>query len=65
MPEVEEVGDTKVMRRMRWVARIWGTVVVALARLVFSGYAWSWVTTGEADPQAAEDILPLRIGLRA
>ena len=46
-------------RRIRWIARIWGGLVLAVALLIFAGYAWSWVTTGEADPHAAEDYPPI------
>ena len=40
---------------IRRIARIWGTVIVVFALLMFIGYAWSWVTTGEADPYAEDD----------
>jgi hypothetical protein len=51
--------DKKVTGWIRWVARIWGGVVLAVALLFLVGYAWNWVTTGEADPHAAEDYPPI------
>jgi hypothetical protein len=44
---------------MRWIARGWGAVVLLVALLIFGGYAWNWVTDGEADPHAAEDYPPI------
>lgn len=58
MTNAERDGNG-VIRWMRWSARIWGTIVVAVALLIFAGYAWSWVTTGEVDPNAAEDYPPI------
>jgi len=58
MPNVHNVGD-RTTKWMRWIARIWGTLVLALALLIFAGYAWSWVTTGTADPHAVEDYPPI------
>ena len=45
----------RVTRRIRWIARIWSLPIMAGALLVLVGYAWSWVTTGVADPYAVED----------
>jgi hypothetical protein len=44
---------------IRWIARIWGGLVLLAALLIFGGYAWSWVTTGVADPHAVEDYPPI------
>jgi hypothetical protein len=44
---------------IRWIARIWGGLVVAVALLYLVGSAWSWVTTGEVDPHAAEAYPPI------
>lgn len=57
MPNTNEVSRT--ISRIRWIARIWGVVIVALALFVLIGYAWNWVTTGRADPYAAEDYAPI------
>jgi len=54
MPNVNDVGD-RVTKRIRWIARIWGTLIIAVTLLVLIGFAWSWVTTGKADPHAAGD----------
>ena len=48
-------GRDRATIRLRWIARIWGTVIIAIALLVLIGNVWSWVTMGEADPYAVED----------
>jgi hypothetical protein len=52
-------GRDRVTTWLRWIARIWGTVIIAIALLVLIGHAWSWLTTGEADPYAVEDYPPI------
>jgi hypothetical protein len=49
----------RVTKRIRWVARIWSLPILVFALLIFVGYAWSWVTTGVADPYAVEDYPPI------
>ena len=44
---------------IRWIARIWGGLVLIVTLLILAGYGWSWLTTGEADPHAAEDYPPI------
>jgi hypothetical protein len=34
-------------------------LVFLIALLIFAGYAYNWVTTGTADPHAAEDYPPI------
>ena len=58
MSNVTEVGD-RATKWIRWIARIWGTLIVAVTLLMLIGYAWSWVTTGVADPHAVEDYPPI------
>jgi len=58
MPNVNDVGD-RATKWIRWIARIWGTLIVAFTLLMLIGYAWNWVTTGEVDPYAAEDYPPI------
>ena len=58
MPNVHEVGD-RATKWIRWIARIWGALIVAVTLLMLIGYAWSWVTTGVADPHAVEDYPPI------
>ena len=50
---------SEVTRGIRWTARIWGGLVFLIALLILLGYGWNWVTTGEADPHAAEDYPPI------
>jgi hypothetical protein len=49
----------RVTKWIRWIARIWSLPIIVSALLVFGGYAWSWVTTGVADPYAVEDSPPI------
>jgi TRAP-type C4-dicarboxylate transport system permease small subunit len=58
MPNVNDVGD-RAPERIFWIARIWGTLIVAFTLLMLIGYAWNWVTTGNADPYAVEDYPPI------
>jgi hypothetical protein len=46
-------------RWIRWIARIWGGLVLVFALLILGNYASNWLTTGEADPYAAEDYPPI------
>jgi hypothetical protein len=52
-------AGNRVTTWIRWIARIWGGLVLLAALLIFAGYAWSWVTTGVADPHAVEDYPPI------
>jgi hypothetical protein len=58
MAYADQTGN-RVTKWIRWIARIWGGLVLLVALLIFAGYAWSWVTTGEADPHAVEDYPPI------
>jgi hypothetical protein len=58
MPNVDKLAD-RTTNRIRWIARIWGTLVVAFTLLMLIGYAWNWLTTGKADPHAVEDYPPI------
>jgi len=49
----------RVTEWMRWIARIWGGLVLAVAMLVLAGYSWNCATTGQADPHAAEGYPPI------
>ena len=46
----------RVTKRIRWIARIWSVPLIVYALLLFVGYAWSYLTTGVADPNAVEDV---------
>ena len=54
-----EGDDARVTKWMRWIARIWGTLIILVALLFLVGYASNWVTTGVADPYAVEDYPPI------
>ncbi len=58
MPNANDAGG-RATKWMRWIARIWGTLIVAITLFMVAGYAWNWVTTGEADPYAVEDYPPI------
>lgn len=40
---------------IRWIARIWGMVILLIALSVLAGNIWTMLTSGEGDPYAAED----------
>jgi hypothetical protein len=48
----------RVTKWIRWIARIWSFPIIVYALIVFTGYSWSWITTGVADPHAVEDYPP-------
>ena len=52
-------GADRATRRLRWIARIWSIVLIAIALLFVVGYVSSWLTTGVADPHAVEDYPPI------
>ncbi|MFN2218278.1 MAG: hypothetical protein ACK2UA_06710 [Anaerolineae bacterium] len=58
MPKVNEVSD-RTTKWIRWIARIWAAVIIAIVLLIFIGRASSWVLTGEAAPYAVEDYPPI------
>lgn len=58
MVNADETRDG-LTKWVRWTARVWGGLVFAFALLIFAGYAWNWVTTGQADPHAVEDYPPI------
>ena len=48
----------RVTKWIRWIARIWSLPIIVYALLMLTGYTWSWITTGVADPHAVEDNPP-------
>jgi hypothetical protein len=58
MPKVNGAAD-RTTKWVRWIARIWAAVIIAIVLLILIGRAASWVTTGEADPHAVEDYPPI------
>jgi hypothetical protein len=53
MTNIGEKGD-RLTKRIRRIARIWSIPIIVYSLIMFTGYAWSWVTTGVADPYAVE-----------
>ena len=58
MANLDDTG-TRTTKWIRWIARIWGTVVMACTLLMLTGYAINWVRTGVADPNAMDDYPPI------
>jgi hypothetical protein len=55
-------NDRKNSRRIkviRWIARIWGSLILAIVLFITLGYSYNLITEGEADPYAEEDIPPI------
>ena len=53
MATISDTGDrgTKLIRR---IARIWSAPIIIYSLMMFTGYAWNWLTIGKADPYAVE-----------
>ena len=49
----------QITKWTRKIARIWSFPIIVYSLIMFIGYAWSWVTTGVADPYAVEGYPPL------
>lgn len=45
----------QITKWTRRIARIWSFPIIVYAFLMAIGYAWTWATTGVADPYAVED----------
>ena len=58
MSKINQDSD-RLTKWIRWIARTWGAVIIAFTLLILTGYLWSWITTGEADPYAVEDYPPI------
>ncbi len=54
MTNVNQNGNLQ-SKWVRWIARIWGTLIIIIALFVLIGYALNWMKTGKADPYAAAD----------
>jgi len=46
-------------KRLRLIARIWSAVIVGTTLFILIGYLGSFFTTGQLDPNAAEDYPPI------
>ena len=55
----ENKSRPQAMKWIRWIARIWSLPIILFIGLTFIGYAWSWITTGTADPYAVGTPSPL------
>ena len=49
----------KITKTLRWIARIWGILILAYALTLVIGYTSNWITTGTADPYQVENISPV------
>ncbi|MCD6337934.1 MAG: hypothetical protein J7M29_00935 [Verrucomicrobia bacterium] len=58
MSNIHDIDD-RITKRMRWIARVWGALVIVFTLLILIGCAWNWITTGKADPHAAEGYPPI------
>ena len=58
MTNINDKGD-RVTKRIRWIARIWSLPIIIYSLMMLTGYAWSWMTTGQADPYAVEGYPPI------
>ena len=57
MERTKYTGNIKT-KRIRKIAHIWATVIIVYTLLLLIGYAWSWLTTGKADPHSVEGTHP-------
>lgn len=55
----ENENRNQITKWTRRIARIWSFPIIVYALIMFIGYAWSWVTTGVADPYAVEGYPPI------
>ena len=58
MTNISDTGD-RATKWIRWIARIWGALIIVIALFVLIGYASNLVKTGVADPYAAENYPPI------
>ncbi len=58
MPNPNGVGD-RATKWIRWIARIWSALVIAVVVFILIGYLGNWVTTGTVDPYAVADYPPI------
>lgn len=57
---MEHVNNTAshTTKMIRWIARIWGAVLIGITLIILAGYGMNWVRTGTPDPHAAADYPP-------
>ena len=53
------MSKTQKFDQVRKVARIWSLVLIIFVLFILGGYAWSWLTTGTADPHEVENYPPI------
>ena len=46
-------------KRFRWIARVWGALVLVIGLFILFGYLGNLITIGTADPYAVEDYPPI------
>ena len=52
-------ASDRTTQRLRWIARIWSAIVIAVIMFILIGYVSNWITTGTVDPYAAENYPPI------
>jgi hypothetical protein len=55
----ENESPNQITKWIRRIARIWSFPIIVYALLMLIGYAWTWATTGVADPHVVEDYPPI------
>lgn len=53
------MNHKNITRTLRWIARIWGILILAYALTLIIGYTANWITTGAADPFQVENVSPV------
>ena len=48
--------NNRVTTWTRWIARVWGTIIIICVLLVLIGTVWDWFKTGTADPYAIDNV---------
>jgi len=46
-------------KHLRLIARIWSAIIIGITLLILIGYLGNYFTTGQMDPNAAEDYPPI------
>ncbi len=58
MADVSITGDRET-KWLRQIARIWSSPIIVYSLIMLTGYTWSWVIIGKADPYTVESTREL------